>query len=108
MSTVYYMAMKHKDEYRLRNLSLSTMYKVFGNHGIDSADLCGIQSCHNGMPTCLSKCDFTIFEFEGRQDVGTWEIEGGTDDYAGLSGSGDVTLDWDAEEVIYIGEAQTG
>jgi len=63
-------------------------------------------SCDDGSGAFTVKFhnrfDFTIFEFEGRQDVGTWEIEEGTGDYADLSGSGDVTLDWVAEEVIYL------
>ena len=53
-----------------------------------------------------SRFDFATFEFEGQQDVGTWEITEGTDSYASLTGSGDVTLDLDVAKVIYGGEVQ--
>jgi hypothetical protein len=52
-----------------------------------------------------SEYDFATFEFEGEQDVGFWEIEGGTGSYSDLSGSGDVTLDWVNEDVKYDGDA---
>jgi hypothetical protein len=54
--------------------------------------------------TFHNRFDFATFEFEGRQDVGTWVIEEGTGDYGGLSGSGDATLDWDAEQITWSGE----
>lgn len=53
-----------------------------------------------------SKYDSASFEFEGEQDVGFWEIEQGTGPYSDLSGSGDVTLDWDSEDVKYDGDAR--
>ena len=53
-----------------------------------------------------NRFDFTTFEFEGQQDVGTWEIEKGTGGYTDLSGSGDAMLDFDKEEVTYSGEVQ--
>ena len=53
-----------------------------------------------------SRFDFSRFEFEGEQDVGRWEIEDGTGSYADLSGSGDVTLDWDNDDVKYEGDVR--
>lgn len=53
-----------------------------------------------------SRFDFSGFEFEGEQDVGFWEIEEGTGGYADLSGSGDITIDWDNEDVKYDGDAR--
>lgn len=50
--------------------------------------------------------DFSEFEFEGEQDVGRWEIESGTGQYADLSGSGDVTLDYENDDVKYDGDAR--
>lgn len=54
-----------------------------------------------------NRFDFATFEFEGQQAVGTWEITEGTGSHGDLSGSGDVALDWDGEQVIYTGEAQS-
>lgn len=53
-----------------------------------------------------NRFDFATFEFEARQDVGTWEITGASGALEGLSGSGDVTLDRDAGRVSYDPEAQ--
>jgi hypothetical protein len=53
-----------------------------------------------------NRFDFSTFEFEGEQDVGSSEIEEGTGSYTDLSGSGDVTLDWDNEEVVYSGDVR--
>jgi hypothetical protein len=53
-----------------------------------------------------NRFDFSVFEFEGQQDVGTWTIVNGTGSYAGLTGSGDVVLDLDAEAVNYGGELE--
>jgi len=53
-----------------------------------------------------SRFDFATFEFEGQQDIGTWEINEGTDSYADVTGSGNVTLDLDAAMVTYSGEIQ--
>lgn len=50
--------------------------------------------------------DFSVFEFEGRQEVGTWEITGGTGDYEDLTGSGTVTLDWDETMASLTGEIE--
>jgi len=55
-----------------------------------------------------NRIDFANFEFEGRQDVGSWEITEGTDTMEGLTGSGDVILDWDAEAVVHSGEVAPG
>ena len=55
-----------------------------------------------------NRIDFATFEFEGQQNVGTWEIDEGTGSYSDLTGSGDVTLDWDAEKALYIGDIQPG
>jgi hypothetical protein len=52
------------------------------------------------------KFDLASFEFEGEQDVGSWRIENGTGSYSDLSGSGDVTLDWDNDDVKYDGDAR--
>jgi hypothetical protein len=69
-------------------------------------------TCDDGSGTFSikfhNKFDFAIFEFQGQQDVGSWEIDQGTGSYSDLTGSGDVTLDWDAEKAIYSGEIQTG
>lgn len=51
-----------------------------------------------------NRFDFATFVFEGEQDVGLWEIEGGSGSYSDLSGSGDVTLDWANDAVKYDGE----
>jgi hypothetical protein len=50
--------------------------------------------------------DFATFEFDGQQNVGTWEIIEGSGSYADLSGSGDVTLDLDAGKVLHNGEVE--
>jgi hypothetical protein len=50
-----------------------------------------------------NRFDLATFEFEGQQNVGTWEITEGDGDYGDLTGSGDVTLDLDAGRVIYTG-----
>ena len=55
----------------------------------------------------LNRFDFATFEFEGQQNVGSWEIEEGTGEYVDLSGSGDAALDWDNEKVTYNGEIKT-
>ncbi len=52
--------------------------------------------------------DFSTFEFEGQQDVGSWELTEGTGDFVDISGSGETTLDWDAGEAIFDGELETG
>lgn len=66
--------------------------------------------CSDGSGTFLMKVhttfDFSEFEFEGEQDVGRWEIESGTGQYTDLSGSGDVTLDYENDEVKYDGDAR--
>lgn len=54
-----------------------------------------------------NRFDFATSEFEGLQNVGTWEIGEGTGSYEDLAGSGDVTLDWDVEQAIYSGDAQS-
>ena len=50
--------------------------------------------------------DFSRFEFTGEQDVGRWEIERGTGSYGELSGSGDVTLDYDGDDATYDGDVR--
>ncbi len=50
--------------------------------------------------------DFAVFELQGRQNVGTWEITGGTGDYTELAGSGTVTLDWDESMASLTGEIE--
>jgi hypothetical protein len=64
--------------------------------------------CDDGSGTVTMKVhptfDFSTYEFEGEQDVGTWEIEEGTGSYQDLSGSGDVTVDWDNDHVKYDGD----
>lgn len=50
--------------------------------------------------------DFSSFEFAGEQDVGRWQIEEGTESYADLSGSGDVTISWDEADVKYEGDVR--
>ena len=50
--------------------------------------------------------DFSEFAFEGEQDVGRWEIESGSGEYASLEGSGDVTLDYDNDDVTYGGDVR--
>lgn len=51
-----------------------------------------------------TRFDFATLEFEGPQDVGTWEIGGGSGDYTGLSGSGSAILDFDTGVIHYEGE----
>lgn len=55
-----------------------------------------------------TRIDFSSFDLEGQQDVGRWKIEGGTGSYSGLSGSGDVVLDFATETVTFTGEIQGG
>lgn len=55
-----------------------------------------------------TRFDFSVFDFDGQQDVGTWDIEGGTGSYSGLSGSGDVVLDFATETVTFTGEIKGG
>lgn len=51
--------------------------------------------------------DFSTFDFEGQHEIGTWEIEHGDGSYAGLSGSGSVTMDFDNEQNVLAGELNT-
>jgi hypothetical protein len=66
--------------------------------------------CSDGSGTFSMKVrttfDFADFEFEGEQDVGRWEIESGTGEYTDLGGSGDVTLDYDNDDVEYGGDVR--
>jgi len=66
--------------------------------------------CADGSGTFSMKVrttfDFSEFEFHGEQDVGRWEIESGTGEYTNLGGSGDVTLDYDGDDVKYDGETR--
>ena len=66
--------------------------------------------CADGSGTFVMKVrttfDFSEFEFEGEQDVGRWEIESGTGEYADLGGSGDVTLHYDDNDVEYSGDVR--
>jgi hypothetical protein len=54
-----------------------------------------------------AKYDFSSFEFdESEQDIdGHWGFEEGTGSYSVLSGGGDITIDWDNDNVKYDGEA---
>ncbi len=74
--------------------------------------------CDDGSGTFLmklhSRVDFAKPEAE--QDTPTWEIENGTGDYEGLSGSGDMTNEPRptpgtaslVEAQVYTGQVQTG
>lgn len=66
--------------------------------------------CDDGSGTFTMKfhnqIDFATFEFEGQQDVGTWEIAEGTDSYSDFGGSGDAMVDLDADRAVYTGEIQ--
>ena len=53
-----------------------------------------------------NRFDFATFEFGGQQDVGSWEIIGGSDSYSDLAGAGDVILDLDAEKVLHDGDVE--
>lgn len=55
-----------------------------------------------------NRFDFATFEFEGSQDVGTWQVEDGSGDYTGLAGSGEISLDWESEQAVLAGDLQTG
>jgi hypothetical protein len=55
-----------------------------------------------------NRIDFATFEFEGRQDVGTWEVDHGSGNFEELAGSGDITLDWEADQAVLAGEVRTG
>lgn len=68
-------------------------------------------TCDDGSGTfdidLHNRYDFESFEFgTGQHDVGTWTIVSGTDDYDGMTGSGDITLDFDAGTVTWTGEIQ--
>jgi len=66
--------------------------------------------CDDGSGTFTMKTH-TRSDFakpESQQDIPTWEIENGTGDYAGLSGSGDATMDLGAAAVALVGEVQKG
>ena len=53
-----------------------------------------------------ARFDFATFDLEGEHDVGRWEIETGTGEYSSLSGSGDVTIDWDGDDVKLDGDVR--
>jgi hypothetical protein len=53
-----------------------------------------------------NRFDFASFEFEGRQDVGAWEIDEGANSYSDLTGSGEIILDWEAEQAVLSGVVQ--
>lgn len=75
--------------------------ELYTFHGFECADGSGgfSMKVHH-------RFDLAGFEPEGEQDVGSWEIEGGTGSYSDLSGSGDVTLDWDNDDIKYDGDAR--
>lgn len=85
---------------------------AMANGGVAEMYVMADYSCDDGSGTFVmrfhNRIDFATFEFEGQQAVGTWEIDTGTADYAGLTGSGNATLDWDSEEAIYEGELDAG
>lgn len=47
-------------------------------------------------------------DFEGINEAADWEIESGTGDYEGLTGSGTITVDFPNGTVVYAGEIQNG
>ena len=53
-----------------------------------------------------ARYDFATFDLEGEHDIGSWDIEEGTGPYSDLSGSGDVTIDWNNEDIKYDGDAR--
>jgi hypothetical protein len=55
-----------------------------------------------------TRFDFATFEFEGQQDVGTWEISGGTSSLSELTGSGTAILDWENGARTLTGEVLAG
>lgn len=50
----------------------------------------------------------SALDFEGTNDVGTWEIEGGTGSYEGFSGEGDYVADFGNGRAVYSGEIREG
>lgn len=53
-----------------------------------------------------NRYDFATFDSEGQHDVGTWTIVGGTEAYDGLSGTGDIALDFGEGTVTRSGEVE--
>lgn len=57
--------------------------------------------------TYETRLDFSE-DVHGKLDAGTWRISGGTGAYSGLTGSGDVVVNFDGNNVTYSGEVKTG
>lgn len=70
--------------------------------------------CDDGSGTFTMKTHSHLdpAKSDSEQDTPTWEIDSGTGDYAGLSGSGDASLFFGAspEDAIYVytGDVQSG
>ncbi|MEA2001828.1 MAG: hypothetical protein U9N84_08100, partial [Actinomycetota bacterium] len=50
--------------------------------------------------------DFSTFDFEGQQDVGTWSIHSGTGSYEATTGSGSAVRDFDTERAVLTGQIE--
>lgn len=70
----------------------------------------GRWTCADGSGTFETVEKFTLamrdYDFEGSNDAATWTVENGTGDYEGLTGSGNVVVDFSKETVTYDGEMQ--
>lgn len=69
-------------------------------------------TCSDGSGTFVTadrdKLTMADMDFEGVNEVADWEIESGTGDYEGLTGSGTITVDFPNGTVVYAGEIQSG
>lgn len=80
----------------------------------DVAEWIAVQDfvCDDGSGTFTmrwhTKITRILVQSAGPEDVGTWEIEEGTGAYTELSGSGGATDVWDANDLVFSGEVQTG
>ncbi len=83
---------------------------AMAQEGVAEASFFPVFECEDGSGGFSMKVhtrfDFSTFDFTGEHDVGRWEIETGTGPYADLSGSGDVTLDWDRNDVKLDGDVR--
>ena len=70
----------------------------------------GLWTCADGSGTFETVDKGTLamadYNFEGSNNVATWTVQNGTGDYEGLSGSGNVIVDFSKETVVYEGEMQ--
>lgn len=96
-------AVTEEERDQLMQVEMETGEKVFSAKD-------GLWTCADGSGTFATVDKVTLavpdYNFEGSNSVATWTVESGTGDYEGLSGSGDVIVDFSKETVVYEGEMQ--